>query len=171
MLQGKNLSLRLPKMSDAEIILRWENTHENKRYSDNKSNYSILQIQQYIRDAKNIKENKQLRMMICVSTQQLPIGAIDLFEIDFDKGKAEIGILIAEKENRNKGFGEEALSLLEDYAKTKLQINHLICEIQSDNESSIRLFEKSNYQKFGTKKNQYFIEGILLDTYFYQKFI
>ena len=57
-----------------------------------------------------------------------------------------IGILIGEKSYRNKGYASEALNLIIDYCRNELSLVNLFCNIQKDNTTSIRLFEKCGFQ-------------------------
>ncbi|HLW29984.1 MAG TPA: GNAT family protein [Brumimicrobium sp.] len=171
MLKGKNIYLRQIEESDINILLLWENDTENWRYSESEAPFSIHQLEHYIKNASHVRQNQQLRFIICLIENDLAIGTIDLFSIDFKHLRAGVGILIANKENRQKGYAQEALKLLEIFSSKKLELKQLYCEIQEDNKGSIQLFEKAGYVKTGTKKNWYKFKNDVIDAYFYQKFI
>lgn len=171
MLEGQNIYLRLPNKGDATTILLWENNPENWRYSDMEKPYTLFEIMSYLEDAHDVLANLQIRFMIIHKESEQPLGTIDLFEINFKNKRAEIGILIADKINREKGFAKEALLLIEKYTKNKLKLDQLYCTIHSDNTPSISLFESASYIKTGEKKNWYIWEDKKIDAYFYQKFI
>lgn len=138
------ISLREMKPADAELLLEWENNPENWEISETSQPFTKEQIEAFVNQPQSLKENKQQRFIICLADS--PIGCIDLFEYDDDKKKAGIGVLIAEKINRNKGYASQALNLLKDRCRNELNIVYLFCNITSENTASIRLFEKCGFQ-------------------------
>jgi diamine N-acetyltransferase len=82
-----------------------------------------------------------------------PIGLLDLFEFDPFHLRAGVGILIADNNEQGKGYATEALKILIDYSFTHLQLKQLFCNITTDNERSIKLFEKVGFKCVGTKKS------------------
>lgn len=171
MLKGQNIFLRQVEEDDAQLLILWENNTKNWRYSETEAPYSLYEIQQYIKNASQIRQNKQLRLIICLNGSNLPVGTIDLFEIDFKHLRAGVGILIAEKENRGNGYAKEALQLLIEFSSKNLGLTQLHCDIQANNKSSIQLFESKGFIKTGEKKNWFRHKDDLIDAYFYQKFI
>lgn len=169
MLNGQNIFLRQVEEEDANLILSWENSTENWRYSETEAPYSLFEIQQYVKNASQIRINKQLRFIICLNENDEPVGTIDLYEIDFKNLRAGVGVLIANKENRKKGYAKEALQLLVSFSSKSLNLIQLYCEIQSNNNASIQLFESEGFVQTGVKKNWIKHEDYLSDAYFYQK--
>ena len=76
---------------------------------------------------------------------------VDLYDVDFEKGSAYVGVLIAEKQQRKKGFARQALLSIAQYAKKELKLVKLKATIQSRNEASIALFESLDYLRSGEK--------------------
>ncbi|PKR81639.1 GNAT family N-acetyltransferase [Brumimicrobium salinarum] len=171
MLKGKNIYLRQIEETDVNILLMWENDTNHWRYSETEAPFSLLQLQHYVKNASHVRQNQQLRFVICRLDNHTAVGTVDLFKIDFKNKKAGIGILIANQADRNKGYAQEALFLMERFASHKMELEQLYCDIQADNFKSIKLFEKAKYVRNGTKKNWYIIKNNAIDAYFYQKFI
>lgn len=115
-------------------------------------------------------KTKQLRLLICDENEER-IGLIDLFDINFKHQRAGVGILIANKEYREKGYAEEALRLLMKFAFKAYDIVNFHCTIQCDNTPSIRLFEKLKFIRVGERKQWYKIDGEWINEYFYQRII
>ena len=88
--------------------------------------------------------------MIIESVSNRAVGAIDLFNIDFEIESGDVGILIASQEKRNLGFGLKALLLMEVLAD-ELGVYNLNARVQSSNIASLRLFEKAGYEKRNSK--------------------
>lgn len=163
--------LRPTKKVDAKLLLSWENDPDNRVYTPEKAIYNEAEILAFIEDANNVRENKQLRLMICLRREDTPIGAIDLFDIDFNHQRAGVGILIADEKHRRKNYASLAISLMEAFALKKLDLIQLHCLIQLDNHPSIKLFEKSAFIRTGQLKNWFKQENKWYDAYFYQKMI
>jgi len=77
---------------------------------------------------------------------------IDLFDFNPQHQRVGVGILILPK-FRNKGYSNEALELIIDYAFEYLNVHQIFANITSDNFKSIALFEKFNFILVGSKKD------------------
>lgn len=171
MLKGEKIYLRQIEMDDIQYLLLWENDSENWRYSETEAPYSRYQLEEYVKTASLIRENQQLRLIICLKESDKPIDAIDLFLVDFKHSRTGVGILIYGSENRQKGYAFEAVELMVDYAKTELDLKQIFCEIQETNTPSIQLFEKAGFERTGIKKDWFTFKGTTIDCYFYQKIL
>jgi diamine N-acetyltransferase len=89
--------------------------------------------------------------MICDVTGKA-VGCIDLFDFDPNHLRAGIGILIADKSDRRKGYASEALELLIKYCFETLNLHQLYCNVTPENEPSVLLFQKHKFQITGIKK-------------------
>lgn len=138
------VTLRELLPADFELLYQWENNPENWGVSETKKPFSKQEIKDFVNQEQNIKKHLQQRFMICLN--DIPIGCIDLFEYNPLLNKAGVGVLIADKENRNKGYAEFALNLLINKCRNELNIVHLFCNIFKDNTASIRLFEKCKFK-------------------------
>lgn len=144
------VSLREIQSADADELLKWENNPENWEVSETKQPYTEQEIKAFVNQEQNIKKHLQQRFMICLN--DTPIGCIDLFEYNPLINKAGVGILIAKKIDRNKGYASKALNLLINKCRNELNIVHLFCNIYKDNKASIRLFEKCGFQFVDERK-------------------
>ena len=170
-LSGTNIDLRALEPEDLDFIYYIENNETFWELSTTQTPYSKFLIRQYLENAhRDIYEVKQLRLAICGKDEAL-LGLIDLFDFDPVHKRAGIGILIAEKEDRGKGYGKEALKLLITYAFTHLNLHQLYANISSENIESIKLFEKHNYLKVGNKKDWIYYNNKYLDELLYQKIL
>lgn len=152
LLKNEKLLLRALEPTDLEILYEWENDPKNWETGNTLAPYSKYVLHQYIENSQvEIQESRQLRLMIQPITDDfsLPVGTIDLFNIDFHNSRAGIGILINGDENRQKGYAANAIKLLEDYSQNHLLLNQLHCEISEENIPSLNLFKKMGYQVCG----------------------
>jgi diamine N-acetyltransferase len=151
-LNGENINLRALEPSDIDVLYAWENDTDNWSVSNIQTPFSKFVLEQYITSAhEDIYAAKQLRLIIC-STENTPVGSIDLFDFEPNHLRAGVGILIAEKTDRRKGYASEALDILIKYCFDILNLHQIYCNITTDNESSILLFQKHGFQITGIKK-------------------
>ena len=87
--------------------------------------------------------------MITLRKQDKTIGAADLYDFDPFHLRAAVGILV-EAPEREKGYGLQALQLLEEYAFRFLRLRQLYAFVPVTNRASVRLFEKGGYARAGT---------------------
>ncbi|MBA3900659.1 MAG: GNAT family N-acetyltransferase [Bacteroidetes bacterium] len=151
LLKGDKLTLRALEPSDASILYRWENDPEVWSVSNTLVPFSKHLLEQYVNSAQDIYLIKQLRFMICIENN--PIGTIDLFDFEPFHQRAGIGIIIAEKSQRQKGYASEAVDIIVDYCFSHLLLHQLYCNIQSSNEPSMKLFLEKNFNLVGVKKD------------------
>jgi diamine N-acetyltransferase len=168
MFKGENVYLRLTEPADATKILLWENNPAHWKVSDTEVPFSMQDILYLIDNAHNIRSTGQLRFMICLMKTDEPIGLIDLFDANFKHGRAGVGILIGEVDQRANGYASESLVLLKEYVHLVLGFHSLYCSIHSDNLSSIRLFEKCGFDKIGVRKEWYLDKGERIDEILFQ---
>ena len=167
-LKGENVYLRALEPEDLEFIHTIENDETIWEISNTQTPYSKFLIKQYLEHAhKDIFEVKQLRLVIS-SYNDEAIGMIDIFDFDFKNSRAGVGILVKEPNDREKGYGSEALKLLTDYSFTHLGLHQLYCNISEENDASVRLFSKQGFKKIGLKKEWNYINGAYKNEYLFQ---
>ncbi len=170
-LKGHKINLRGLEPEDLEFVHMIENDTNFWHLSNTITPLSKFAIKTYLESAsEDIYTTKQLRLVI-ETIGGSAVGLIDLFDFDPYHKRAGLGIIIHKTENQQKGAGSESIALLIDYAKSKLQLHQLYCNIMSSNVSSIALFEKLGFEKTGEKKdwcwsasgfeNEYLMQKIL----------
>jgi RimJ/RimL family protein N-acetyltransferase len=79
------------------------------------------------------------------------IGDIDMFFSG--DGEAEVNIMIGDSEWRRHGYASEALTLAEQYAVQKLDVQKFIAKIGKNNTPSMRFFERHGYRVMAEEPN------------------
>lgn len=153
MLKGPHILLRAMEPADINLILEWENNPQNWLNSNTRKPYSRHDIENLVFNAKDIFTDHQVRFMIAELETGRTIGAIDLFDCDFLNGRAGLGILIENEADRGKGFGSEALKLTLDYCRKVLLLHQVFADVLSNNEKSLKLFERAGFGYAGRRKD------------------
>ena len=143
-IEGEKIILRSVDSSDIDTILLWENSSAEPLYGVYEEQFSREDVEQFIENQQrySLAENEQLRLMIC-SHEGERLGCVDLSE--YDGKNAFVSILIYDLDNRCKGFAENALQLMIDYAAS-LGMQALYANIFPENLPSISLFKKVGFE-------------------------
>ncbi|WP_044398724.1 GNAT family N-acetyltransferase [Lacinutrix sp. Hel_I_90] len=167
-LKGEHIYLRALEPEDLEFVYSIENDESIWELSSTQTPYSKYLIKQYLENAHaDIYEVKQLRLVIC-SYDHETLGMIDVFDFDAKNKRAGVGILVKEDENRNKGYGREALKLVTNYCFTHLNLHQLYCNISEENNNSIKLFSNQGFKSIGLKKDWNLNNGAYKNEYLFQ---
>jgi diamine N-acetyltransferase len=154
-MNGNKVKIRALEPEDVDVLYKWENDHRIWHLSNTITPLSRFTLEQYVMNAgQDLYATRQMRLMVDLVKAQdgvTTIGSVDLFEFEPAHRRAGVGILIHEG-FRGKGFASEALDLLITYAFETLQMHQLFCNISTDNNESIRLFESKGFRYIGTKK-------------------
>lgn len=167
-LQNPIIKLRALEPEDLELLYFMENDSRLWKVSNTITPYSKYILQEYLKTAaEDIYTTKQLRLVIHLQDEDVPVGLIDLYDFDPFNLRAGIGIVIKDA-YKGKGLAYEAVTLLMQYSKNYLGLHQVYCSMLSDNLVSKRLFEKHGFLHQGTKKNWVRQGDKFLDEDFYQ---
>lgn len=169
MIKGNRIYLRAVEPEDIDIIFAFENDEEYWKVSETTEPLSRFSIEQYVLTVgHDIYTSKELKLMICRNEDHKCIGSLDLFQFDPHHKRAGIGILI-DRAFQNQGFASEALDLLLNFSFKVLQLHQLFCNILSDNQVSLSLFQSRDFNIIGIKKDWRLINNEWVDELFLQK--
>ncbi len=152
-MKGEKVFLRELEPDDLERLYQWENDPETWRVSGTTAPFSRHLLKSYIESVGDIFTDGQLRTMICLQENERAVGTIDLFDHDPVNQRAGVGLLVAEKEDRGKGYAKDALRVMMEHAFERLMLHQLYCNIAVSNEASLKLFQNAGFIKVGRKKD------------------
>jgi diamine N-acetyltransferase len=165
----EKINLRALEPEDLELLYEWENNDQYWVISNTVAPFSKFTLKRYLKHShKNIYETGQLRLMIEIVSEKKTIGTIDIFDFDPFHKRAGIGILIAEEDQRRKGYASMALQCLIRYCFTTLQLHQVWSNILSNNCESLELFTKAGFIRIGIKKEWIKTADGYLDEYMLQ---
>jgi diamine N-acetyltransferase len=165
----EKINLRALEPEDLELLYEWENNESYWIISNTVVPFSRYTLKRYLENShKNIYETGQLRLMIELTDGRKPIGAIDIFDFDPFHKRAGLGILIADENERKKGYATMALRGLIKYCFETLQLHQLYCNILANNIESIDLFTKIGFVQIGIKKDWIKTSDGYLDEHMFQ---
>ncbi len=155
MLKKEDITLRAPEPRDVDFLFGLENDTKLWHVSQTVVPYARFDLEQYI-----FSSNKQepfaagqVRFIIEWNRTEKPVtvGTIDLFALDALNRRAGVGIALLE-EYRGRSLAGKALDALVAYGFNFLNLHQLYCNIEADNERSLRLFQSRGFAVAGVKK-------------------
>lgn len=153
MLEGELVRLRALEPEDVDILYKWENNTDVWKVSNTVAPFSKYILRRFIEDQRrDVFETRQLRLIIESKKDSKPVGAIDLFDIDFYNSRAGVGILVYEAKDQGQGYASQALSILIRYVFQVLNLHQLYCNVPAFNLKSLHLFKSKGFAVAGLKK-------------------
>lgn len=170
MIKGPNIYLRPIIREDINILNKWKNDEETFKYLGGgflptSIDHQIKWIDTMIDTTGNDK-----RFIIC-DYNDIPIGMVGLYNINWIHRTCEIGIFIGENIARGKGYGKESCLLIEKFAHEYLNLRKIKLEVVSENKTAIQMWESLGYKKIGERIKERFIKGEYKDLTLMEKFL
>jgi ribosomal-protein-alanine N-acetyltransferase len=117
---------------------------------------------------KNLSENGGIDWGIEEKASGKLIGTIAYWRISKENYRAELGYVLNEKWHQ-KGFMHEALTTVIDFGFKQIQLHSIEANIDPLNVASARLLEKNKFIKEAHFKENFFFEGVFLDSVIYSR--
>lgn len=141
MINGKNIYLRMPELSDMEEIYELANNEENRNFLNLFRPMSKTDEESWVRKCTERAANLNAFSFVIVEKKTNNIvGTCGIDHIDMIARNGTIGILLREK-FQNKGFGPEAITLLLKYGFMTLNLNLIEIGALSNNERAIHVYK------------------------------
>src|SRR5207237_1169045 len=99
------------------------------------------------------------------------VGNVWLWAIDSRHRSAEVRIVIGEANCVGRGMGTEAIRMLADYARDRLNLRRLYAQALSTNPRSRRAFEKAGFELEGTFREDRWVGDRYVDTWWLGRLI
>lgn len=158
-LVGKQVYLSPMNVDDAEAYVKWLNDFEVTNGVGNSSRITSLESEkEWLRH-----NSSQYQFAIVSLENDNLIGNCGIQGVDNLRQCAEVGLFIGDEENRNKGYGGEALNLLLDYCFDYLNLNNVMLKVFSFNERAINCYRKVGFKEIGRRRQSYYLKGSFYD--------
>lgn len=152
--------LRALKKEDFKTTIKWRNDPEVTKYLGSKSRFvSEYDEKKWFEDYIKNKNDKNLRLAVCLKETNQHIGNIYLLNIDLVNRNAEYAILIGEKQYWGKGLGTEGTDLILIHAFNELGLERVYLYVIESHVAAIKLYEKCGFAQEGVLRNSLFKNG------------
>jgi RimJ/RimL family protein N-acetyltransferase len=161
-LVGQKVYLSPVCPEDAETYTKWLN---DLTVTDNLGSSSIMIS--VSGEQEWISKNSHGTVFAIVKTEnnQL-IGNCGIQEVNQIRQCAEVGIFIGDEENRNNGYGLEALRLLVGFGFNYLNLNNIMLKVFAFNERAMSCYKKVGFREIGRRRQAYYLKGKYHDEIF-----
>ena len=160
----ERLLLRKIKQSDKNEIFSLRSNETLMKFIDRPIARSVADAIALIKKInESLKNNDGITWGISRKSNPALIGTIGFWRIDKAHHRAEIGYLLQE-EYQGKGIMYEAISAALEYAFTVLHLHSVEANVNPANTASIKLLEKLKFLREAYFKENYFYNGIFLDS-------
>lgn len=160
-LEGKTIYLSPMSLDDAETYTKWLNDFEVTNGLGNSSKIFTVEVENEWLETV-LKKGEYSFAIVDLKTDIL-LGSCGFNKLDSCRQTGTVGIFIGEKENRGKGIGTEALSLLIEFGFDYLNLNNINLDVYSFNKGAVKCYEKVGFKKYGVRHEVYPLKGKLYD--------
>lgn len=168
-IQTERLILRKMKVSDSASLFKIWSDPEVTKFMNINSFTDERQAVEMIEILNNLSlESKAIRYSIIELESNRIIGSCGYNSIDSSNAKAEIGYDIS-KDYWGKGYAQEAIQSLMDYAFNTLKFNRIEAKVEPENNNSIKVLQKLNYTFEGTMRKCEKSKGKFIDLSIFSK--
>lgn len=160
-LESKRIYLSPVNSEDFEKYVYWMS---DRNITDNLGNTVIITTIEGEKEwLENSEKNGDANFAIIKKDKDELIGNCSLMDIDRINRKCTLGIFIGDEENKGKGYGSEALSLLLKYAFDFQNMHSVDLKVFMFNKRAIKCYEKLGFKNCGVRHESYFLDGRYID--------
>ena len=161
----KKLKMRVIRLSDVDNIMTWVNDPDVvKNLQHFNTKFTRKNEEEYVKKVIASKNDfvfsffypKKGRGVEKNGAQYVGQGGIH--QISWDNNLGRISIII-KREHWNKGFAQEILPALIDYAFKELKLHKIWLMYWKENKKAGHLYKKLGFKKEGVLKDEYFWKG------------
>ena len=158
-IEGEKVYLSPMNLEDIEKYVKWMNDFSTTDGLGSSSKVTTFESERAWL-INNMDKKEQQFAIVLKETDKL-IGNCGFVDINYLHQRGEVGLFIGEEENRSKGYGTEALSLLVDYGFNYLNLKNIMLKVFSFNKRAIKSYEKIGFKVFGKRTEDYYLNGMM----------
>ncbi len=155
-LGGERLTLHAVTPDDAAFVAEHWNDPQIRRYTNQHDPQTASEFREMIEGS----DDGFVGFLPCLAGD--PVGYVWAFDVNDVAGHAEVGYWIVDEE-RGQGYATEAVDLLAEWAFEDRQLHRLQARVFAGNEASVRVLEKAGFEREGTLREAYRVEGEYVD--------
>src|SRR5487761_1336088 len=160
---GELIRLAAPRAGDAETISRWSEDGEYRRLADTDAPRPLPPAFFAERDEASEPRLDGYEFRIRTLEDDRLVGFVALFSIEWANGHGWVAIGIGDESDRGKGFGKEAVRLLQRFAFHELGLRRLSLDVIADNAPALALYRGLGFQEEGRLRERVYRDGRATD--------
>jgi len=149
MIIGNKIVLRDKRLADAQDDYTWQTDPELTQLDAVPP--LAIPFPQYLLDyAKELGYSSPIRRRFAIETPDgKHIGNCIYYDINENKGEAELGIMIGNRDYWDKGYGADAVSTLGSYIFRETNLQRIYLKTLESNSRAQRCFKKCGFTPYG----------------------
>ncbi|MCL5935585.1 MAG: GNAT family N-acetyltransferase [Firmicutes bacterium] len=149
-LKGSMVMVRSMTQSDLPKLVQWKNDPEIADLVRGAPIYTNLTMETK-RFEKSLENGEALRLMLCTGEGE-SIGFMVITDLDKPNKKANLGMLIGEKQYWNRGLGSEAMEVILKHFFDNLGFNRIGLEVFEYNLRARHMYRKVGFVEEGIQR-------------------
>jgi RimJ/RimL family protein N-acetyltransferase len=164
---GKRIRLRAIEREDVKKFHEWVNDPEVTQGLQMYLPLSMKEEEDWFeRMTKGDRHEKPFAIDVRKGKAWKLIGNCGTFSISLTNRSCELGIMIGEKSEWNKGYGAEAMTLLLKHGFETLNLNRIFLRVYEENVRAVRSYEKAGFVLEGRQRQAVYKHGKYEDVLF-----
>ena len=157
---GERLRLRAAEREDVKKFCTWVNDPDVTRYLSLYLPMSTVDEEKWFNAmTQRSQSEKTLVIEVRDGDGWKMIGNCGIFDIDPVSRLGELGIMLGEKDEWNKGYGTEAMLLLVRHCFETLNLNRAYLRVYTENLRAKRSYEKAGFVEEGRLREAVYKHG------------
>ena len=157
---GERVRLRAAEREDIKTFHRWVNDPEVTQELALYLPMSMVDEETWFNGMTQRDPNeKSLVIEVREGMDWRMIGNSGVFGIEWVNRCGELGILIGEKTEWNKGYGTEVMTMLQQHCFKTLNLNRIFLRVYAENRRAIRAYEKAGFVAEGRMREAVYKNG------------
>ena len=163
-LYGERIMLREYRAEDIHAIRKWVNDENVTRYLSTRfwPAQTMVDSEEFLSRMLQSSHNAY-NFVIADAQDERYIGQCDLFRLDWRLRLGELGMVIADAQDRGCGYGREALRVLQRFCFRTLGLERIELEVHMDNAQALNCYRKAGFTLEGVKRHAFFTDGRFCD--------
>jgi len=160
MIYGERVRLRAAERDDVKKFFVWVNDPDVTRYLSLYLPMSTVDEENWF-DAMTKRDQNEKTLVIEARDGDgwKMIGNCGVFDIDPVNRMGELGIMLGEKDEWNKGYGAETMILLLRHGFETLNLNRVHLRVYAENRRAKRSYEKAGFVEEGRLRESVYKHG------------
>lgn len=157
---GERVRLRAAERDDVKKFCAWVNDPEVTRYLSLYLPMSTVDEENWFeRMTRRDQNEKTLVIEVRDDSGWKMIGNCGVFGIEYVNRLGELGIMLGEKDEWNKGYGTETMILLLRHSFDTLNLNRAYLHVYAENLRAKRSYEKAGFVEEGRLRESVYKNG------------
>ena len=158
-LKGMHVVLRPLASADLRRCVKWFSDPQVLRYLGRNQPVTYAEEERWFRDYLRRSDEQ----IFAIEVGGRHVGNLGLHRVDRVHRKADLGVVIGERDYWSRGFGTDAIRAALRYGFVDLALNKISLDVLEYNARAIRSYEKCGFRREGVHRQDVYKDGRYFD--------